>query len=127
MKIAFPVNDHLGLESGVYGHFGSARGFVLVDSESMESVDVINEDQHHLHGGCQPIKALGGNRVDAVVAGGIGQGALSRLQLEGIRVFRAVEGTVRQNLSLLTDGRLPEFSAHMTCAGHNGGDGCGHQ
>lgn len=126
MKVAFPVMDDLGLESSVYGHFGSAGGFLVVDSESSETLAVKNEDQHHAHGNCQPMKALGGRSVDAVVVGGIGHGALSRLQSQGVKVFRAVEGTVRKNLSLLASGRLPEFSTDMTCAGHRSGGGCSH-
>jgi len=126
MKIAFPVEEYLGLESIVYGHFGSARGFVLVDSESSEFTGVINEDRLHSHGNCRPVKALGGNRVDAVVVGGIGHSALSKLQREGVKVFRAVEGSVKKNLALLGAGKLPEFSNDMTCAGHQPGDGCSH-
>ncbi len=32
MKICFPVEQHEGLESQVYGHFGSAPSFVVVDN-----------------------------------------------------------------------------------------------
>jgi predicted Fe-Mo cluster-binding NifX family protein len=60
------------------------------------------------------------------VVGGIGTGALMKLQGQGIRVFRAVEGSVSDNLELLKSGKLPEFSADMTCAGHHGGSGCQH-
>ena len=31
MKVAFPVQDDRGLDSGVYGHFGSARFFLIVE------------------------------------------------------------------------------------------------
>ncbi len=33
MKICFPTMNLEGLESRVYEHFGSAPGFVIVDSE----------------------------------------------------------------------------------------------
>ncbi|RME41495.1 MAG: diguanylate cyclase, partial [Deltaproteobacteria bacterium] len=36
MKVCFPVNNDQGLESEVYGHFGSAPAFVVVDTESHE-------------------------------------------------------------------------------------------
>ncbi len=64
--------------------------------------------------------------MDLVVVGGIGAGALMKLQGLGIRVFRAVEGSVSDNLDLLKSGKLPEFAANMTCAGHQGGSGCQH-
>jgi len=70
------------------------------------------------------MKALAGNPVDAVVVGGIGGGALMSLQSQGVRVFRAVEGSVKQNLEFIRSGKLPEFSVNMTCAGHHGQGGC---
>jgi predicted Fe-Mo cluster-binding NifX family protein len=126
MKIAFPVQQDQGFESQVYGHFGTAPCFVIVDSETGVYETSKNNDVHHLHGQCQPIKALAGNPVDAVVVGGIGGGALMRLQAQGVRVFRAVEGSVKQNLEYIKSGKLPEFSVNMTCAGHEGQGGCQH-
>ena len=125
MKIAFPVQVDEGLDSQVYGHFGSAPSFVILDSETGVH-QTINNDAHHAHGQCQPMKALAGNPVDAVVVGGIGGGALMRLQSQGVRVFRAVEGSVKQNLEFIQTGKLPEFSVNMTCAGHHGEGGCQH-
>jgi len=126
MKIAFPVQQDQGFESQVYGHFGTAPCFVLVNSETGQHEVLKNQDLHHMHGQCQPMKALAGNPVDAVVVGGIGGGALVRLQSQGIRVFRAIEGSVKQNLEFILSGKLPEFSTNMTCAGHQGQGGCQH-
>lgn len=126
MKIAFPVIEDRGLESPVYSHFGSAPLFMVLDSATDAFEALSNTDAHHTHGQCQPLKALGGTAVDMVVVGGIGAGALMKMQGQGIRVFRAVEGSVAENLELLKSGRLPEFSANMTCAGHHGGSGCVH-
>ena len=126
MKIAFPVQLDEGLDSQVYGHFGSAPSFVILDSSSGECQTINNTDAHHAHGQCQPMKALAGNPVDAVVVGGIGGGALMSLQSQGVRVFRAVEGSVKQNLEFIKTGKLPEFSVNMTCAGHEGQGGCQH-
>ncbi|MBW1720623.1 MAG: NifB/NifX family molybdenum-iron cluster-binding protein [Deltaproteobacteria bacterium] len=126
MRIAFPVVSDKGLESPVYGHFGSAPCFVIFDSERDGIETVENRDSHHPHGQCQPLKALGEIPVDAVVVGGIGGGALRRLQAEGIKVYRAVEGDVRTNLEMIQTGKLPEFLSNMTCAGHGNEGGCHH-
>jgi predicted Fe-Mo cluster-binding NifX family protein len=127
MKIAFPVEENNGLQSPVYGHFGSAPWFVLTDVPGGELEVVTNEDAQHEHGMCRPDLALGGRAVDAVVVGGIGAGALRKLQAQGVRVFRGVEGSVQENLDLLNAGRLPEFQFEMTCAGHGHGEGgCPH-
>jgi predicted Fe-Mo cluster-binding NifX family protein len=124
MKICFPVKDSGGLESEVFGHFGSAPMFVLVDTESGDLAEVGNADQHHTHGMCSPLKALGGREVDGVVVGGIGDGALSKLKNSGVKVFRAKGGTVGDNLRLLNEGKLSEFSPLLVCRGHGGGGGC---
>jgi predicted Fe-Mo cluster-binding NifX family protein len=123
MKIAFPVQQAEGLESTVYGHFGSAPRFVIVESETGSFETLNNNDMHHSHGQCQPMKALAGDTVDAVV---IGAGALMKLQADGIKVFRAVEGSVRENLEFIKAGNLPEFVMNMTCTGHHTQEGCVH-
>jgi len=126
MKIAFPVQENKGFESSVYGHFGSAPIFVVIDTEGGDIGAVENIDFQHQHGQCQPLKALGGAIVDAIVVGGIGAGALQKLQVGGIKVFRAVDGSVDENLELIKSGKLPEFVMNMTCAGHSQGGGCAH-
>jgi predicted Fe-Mo cluster-binding NifX family protein len=126
MKIAFPTQDGKGLESRVYGHFGSAHHFIIVDTEQDKFEILRNGDKEHLHGRCQPLNALGGRKVEAVVVGGIGAGALSKLNSAGIRAYRAVEGSVSENLELIKSGFLPIFNMEQTCAGHGAGGGCVH-
>ena len=126
MKIAFPTAEERGLDSAVYGHFGSAQAFVVVDSETGMVVSVVNRDRVHQHGQCQPLSALGGSQVDAVVVGGIGFGALIKLNAAGVQVFRAVEGSVQENLDLIVRGKLPHLTRDQTCAGHDHGGGCAH-
>ncbi len=125
MKIAFPTLEDKGVDSQVYGHFGSAPRFVIIDADDSAST-IANPDAVHLHGQCQPLKALGGIAVDKVVVGGIGGGALAKLNAAGIRVYRAVEGTVNENLGLIKTDTLPEFTRDMTCSGHSRDGGCAH-
>ena len=127
MKVCFAVQKDDGVESVVYGHFGSAPAFVIVDTEGNGAETLNNRDLNHVHGACNPIQAIGGRSVDAVVVGGIGAGAINRLNAEGIRVYRAVAQTVKQNLDLLKESKLPEISIQNACAGHTQGQGgCGH-
>ena len=126
MKVAFPTQEDKGMDSPVYGHFGSAGMFLIAETGS-DTVDrVVNEDAVHQHGMCNPLAALGGQPVDAIVVGGIGAGALMKLQAAGVRVYRAVEGSVRENLEMIDSGRLPQLTLDQTCAGHEGGEGCSH-
>jgi len=123
LKICFPTETLQGMDSIVYGHFGSAPGFVIVDTAARSVEEIANGDLHHAHGMCRPFKAPDGRRVDAIVVSGIGMGALMKLRADGILVYRAVEGTVGENVELLHNRSLPQFQPEHTCAGHSIG-GC---
>lgn len=120
MTLCFPVVSVQGLDSMVYDHFGSARQFVIVDSDSGQITPIDNSDQKHQHGACNPLRALGGHAVDAVVVGGIGAGAMNRLQQAGIKVFRAQAATVRENIDLFKNGAFNQ-SLSPSCGGHQHG------
>jgi predicted Fe-Mo cluster-binding NifX family protein len=126
MKVCFPVAEVNGIESEVYGHFGSAPTFVIVETDTSEITTVNNKDQEHEHGACNPLKKLNNQHVDALVVAGIGMGALNVLNQSGIKVFQAQALTVRENIALLKKSSLPEFTSQNTCAGHGHGMGCGH-
>ena len=122
MRICFPVKNNEGVKSVPYGHFGTAPTFVICDLEKDEVTTVGNGDLGHEHGKCQPIKALSGEVVDAVVIGGIGAGAIGKLNSMGIKVYKAIEGDIEANLEALKKGELKEFSSTHTCNHH----GCSH-
>ncbi|QJA08782.1 diguanylate cyclase [Romboutsia sp. CE17] len=122
MKICVPVEVNKGLESKPYGHFGSAPMFVVYDLEKNEITELSNNDLHHEHGKCQPLKALQGNIVDAVIVGGIGQGAIMKLNDMGVKVYKSQGETIKENLDLYKENKLQEFPSNHTCS-H---DGCGH-
>jgi predicted Fe-Mo cluster-binding NifX family protein len=124
MKVGFAVQKDEGIESQVYNHFGSAPAFILVDAETREAVTVQNSDLQHVHGMCNPVSALGGKEVGAVVVGGIGPGALMKLNAMGVKVYEAGARTVKENLQLLGENRLQELSMSGCCKGHQGG--CSH-
>jgi predicted Fe-Mo cluster-binding NifX family protein len=126
MKICFPVVEDAGLESPVYGHFGSAPLFLAVDTDTRQVTPLQNGDQVHQHGACNPLKALGNERYDGIVVGGIGGGALNGLLRMGLKVYRAAEGTVATNVELFLQGALPELTPQQTCGGHTHGGGCCH-
>ena len=124
MKLCIPVERNEGLESPVYGHFGSAPLFVMVDTETSEVREIANRDLHHAHGACSPLKALDGVAVDAIVVGGIGAGALMGLNRAGLKVFRAGGLTIADNLACLREDGLQELTHDQVCGGH--GNACGH-
>jgi hypothetical protein len=69
MKIGFAVQTNEGMESRVYDHFGSAPAFIIVDTEGKEVQTVNNKDLNHVHGACNPVMALDGKSVNAMVVG----------------------------------------------------------
>ncbi|MEW5910098.1 MAG: NifB/NifX family molybdenum-iron cluster-binding protein [Thermodesulfobacteriota bacterium] len=124
MKVAIPVVNDEGVESEVFGHFGSAPSFIFVDLNSGNITSIKNNDQHHSHGACNPMKALNDTHVDAIVVGGIGGGALNRLNQMGIAVYQAQSKTVKENIALLKTAQLPRF-LQSGCCSHQGHE-CGH-
>ncbi len=126
MKVCFPVLKAEGLESEVYGHFGSAPAFLVIETDSNRMTTINNGDQHHAHGMCNPMRALNNQKLDAIVVGGIGAGALSRLNQLGIKVFQAQAPMVRENIKMLKAQNLPEFTLQHCCPEHGHTSGCGH-
>ena len=124
MKVGFAVQTNEGIESKVYDHFGSSPVFIIFDLQGKEVLAVDNRDLHHVHGACNPIMALDGQKIDALVVGGIGGGALMKLNAMGVKVFGAEAGTVKENLQLLRENKLQELSMDHSCRAHQGG--CGH-
>lgn len=119
MKVCIPVKENKGVESIPYNHFGSAPYFIIYDTESKEIKTIENGDLNHAHGMCQPLKALSGEKVDVVLVGGIGAGAINKLKDQGIKVCRVVEGTIEENIELLKKDKLVEFSINNICSNHD--------
>jgi predicted Fe-Mo cluster-binding NifX family protein len=123
MKVCFPVQKNEGINSLVYNHFGSAPMFIVVDTDTDNVSLINNRDQHHAHGACNPIKALDRQSVDAIVVGGIGAGALSRLNQAGIKVYQAKDKTIKNNVEMFKSQSLPELKPEHCCGGHSHGGG----
>jgi len=123
MKLLIPIEKDEGLNSKIYGHFGSAPYFIICDSETLKCEIVDNSDRGHEHGMCNPLKAVGGAKPDAVVAGGIGMGAIRGLNAAGIKVYLNAGGTVESAVSAVKAGKLKEADCASACA-HHGESGC---
>ena len=123
MQICIPVLDDRGLESNVCAHFGSAPQFMLVDTVSGACRAIPNRNSHHAHGMCQPLAALAGEVVEGMVVGGIGMGALSRLQAANIAVYRATHRTVGETVAAYNSGTLELVDPATACAHHGSGHG----
>ena len=125
MVICIPVTKDEGLKSPVCAHFGSAPFFMLADDERGLLRTIANQDLHHAHGQCQPLAAIQGERVDAIVVGGIGAGALSKIRAAGVEVLWSEHPTVEATLLALGGPGLARVEPAQTCGHQHGGDGHG--
>lgn len=119
MKLCFPIVEDQGIDSTVYGHFGSAPRFLVVDAATGQTTSISNNDEQHVHGACNPARAVQGLSVDGIVVGGIGRGALMSLNRAGFRVFQAQGNSIRDNLEALGTDGLQEFAPSGVCGGHS--------
>jgi predicted Fe-Mo cluster-binding NifX family protein len=126
MKVCIPVEEYRGLDSLVYGHFGSAPVFALVDTETLAVEPLGNRDHDHQHGACSPLKALGGHQINAVIVGGIGPGAIRGLNQAGIEVRQFAGGTVAEAVRRFNADELRALTPTEACGSHSGGHSCDH-
>jgi len=118
MKVCIPTTTKDGKSARVFEHFGSAPFFTVCDTEKNTIEIIDNANQHHSHGMCQPMSALIGKGIDAVVTGGMGARAVQKLNEGGIKVYRAVPGTVEAILQQFSKGGLQELTIENACAQH---------
>ncbi|MCP4572225.1 MAG: diguanylate cyclase [bacterium] len=125
MRVCIPTREGSGREAVVHNHFGSAPGFVIVDTETGDLTAMENDNAHHAHGNCQPMAKLEGKDVDALVIGGIGVRALQLIKQAGLTVYYSGGGTVGDVVDALDQGKLPEMEITNACGGHAHGQGGG--
>jgi predicted Fe-Mo cluster-binding NifX family protein len=118
MFVCIPIEENKGLDSTVCAHFGSTPEFLIVDTDASTCRAIINKNQHHGHGMCAPIASLEGERIDAIVVGGIGMGALNKLAAAGLQVYMAEHATVAETIAAFTAGSLRPVQPGQACAHH---------
>lgn len=118
MNICIPITSDNGIQSPVSLHFGSAPIFMVVDTENGSCRAITNRNLHHDHGMCRPLSQLAGERLDAMVVGGIGMGAFGKLKAANIRVYHSTYLTVEETVAAFKNGTLREVTPATACAGH---------
>jgi predicted Fe-Mo cluster-binding NifX family protein len=118
MNLCVPVEADNGLQSAVCAHFGSAPAFLIVDTETGSCRAILNGNRHHGHGMCAPLRSLQGERIDGMVVGGIGMGALSKLNAANIQVYLSEHATVGEVVTAFKAGRLKRVQPDMACPQH---------
>ena len=119
MRLCIPTETQDGKLAQVYGHFGSAPFFTIYDSEKVEVEVIKNDNEHHSHGMCQPMSALNGKDIDAVVCGGMGARAVQKLNEGGVKAYRTIQGTVADVAAQFSKGGLEEITVDNACIQHD--------
>ena len=117
MRIAAAYED-----GKIFQHFGHTECFKLYD---VEGGQILSSQIIHAPAGGHGALAefLSAARVDAVICGGIGGGAVKALMEAGIMLFGGVAGDADEAVKKLLDGTL-QRSAGANCAHHADGHAC---
>lgn len=119
-KIAIPtVGDQ------VNPHFGRSEAFTLltIEDQKVTSQEIIaTADYNHQHEGIAQL--LKSKKVETVICGGIGPGAIAGLENAGIEVLRGASGSVISVAESYAAGTF--VSTSTVCNHHHHDHGHGH-
>ena len=121
-----PTMGNSGMDERVHNHFGSASYFTIFDSETQELKVIENSNTHHSHGACQPLEAIAGYNVNAVLTNGMGKRAVQKMNDGGVKVFLLEDDTVSSAIEKFNSGSLLELTIENACGGHHHGHGHAH-
>lgn len=125
MKIAIPVNRN----NEVDGHFGHCEFYKVITFDSNKQVvnsEIVESPQGC---GCKSDIAytLANSGVSVMLAGGIGTGAVNKLNGAGIEVVRGCSGNVDKLAETYASGSLMDSGSNCNHDHHHHHDGnCNH-
>lgn len=127
MRVAFPIKENSGLESLIDEHFGVAKNFLIVDTDTRR-VELMENKKLSGESACKTGIFKKKDLVDAVVTKCMGDGSQRNLAKVNIRVFQAQKDTIAENLDLLDREELKLFHIFDFCQAKKNKKegGCGH-
>ncbi len=126
MLYCIPTNGNTGLDDTLCAHFGSAPYFTLYNSET-EKIQVLeNRNSHHEHGTCHPMHQLEPYEINGVICLGMGWRAITTLNQQNIRIYRAKTKQVSDVIETIKEGTLQEMDPETACQGHGHHDSHAH-
>ncbi len=118
--VALPSLGAGGLDAQLSAHFGHCDLYTLVTLEDGEIKEVKTiPNMPHTQGGCMaPVNHLAQSGAKALIAGGMGMRPLMGFNQVGIEVyFGGTAATVKEAVTALAQGKLPQFTNEHTCGG----------
>lgn len=121
LKLAVPTRA--GQVDEHFGHCESFTIYAIDDNKAVVGQERFNPPPAC---GCKSnlIPTLLDMGVKVLVAGNMGQGAVTRLGEAGIQVFRGAKGDVAEAVQAWIDGTLKD--SQELCTAHGDGHECGH-
>ncbi len=120
MKLCIPTEDDTGLTGHISAHFGSARWFTLVDSESGNVRSVPNREKQHRPGTCDAAESISGLGVEVVVCSGFGRRAFHSMRRAGIPVYVTQSSSVGEAVEEFNMDLLMPLLEEEACSGGRG-------
>jgi predicted Fe-Mo cluster-binding NifX family protein len=122
-RIAFACETNLGLQAEMSAHFGRCPYYAIVDIDGQEIIKVQVVDNPYFNNhvpGVVP-QFISSQKVNVMIAGGMGPRAIDMFNGFGIDVATGVGGVVENVLKAYLDGRV---SGIIPCS-HDHEDSCG--
>ena len=119
-KVAVPSEGMGGLDSQRSGHFGHCAVFTIAEIKDGQITDVtVLPNQEHSQGGCLvPVNRLAAQKVNALIAGGMGLRPLIGFNEAGIEVYYdGIHQGVREVINELLAGNLEKMTENRVCGG----------
>ncbi len=118
MKVAIPARN-----GNVDNHFGHCESFRIYELDDSKNILAESSMKSPESCGCKSDLAsdLAKEGVNLMLAGGIGQGAINKLQLAGIQVLAGFSGSLE---SALNQWRSGFYRTEIDVCNHH--DGCNH-
>ena len=106
MKIAIPVGDKTGGED-VAESFGRAAYFLIYDTKTKKELILKNDALTQQGGaGVKAAQIIVDSQVQALLTVRCGQNAADVLEGAGIKVYKTLIGSVKDNIAAFSEGKL---------------------
>lgn len=121
MKIAMPVNDD-NMESSVCISFGRTPYFLIYDTETKESIFLVNSAAASQGGaGIKAAQIVVDTQAGVLVTPRCGENAAEVIKAANIQIYKTINDSIKDNIDAFISGRLSLLNEiHTGFHGHGG-------
>lgn len=110
MNVCIPTNTNFGLQSEIAPNFGQALWFMVIDSDTMETVAVDASDTAQRD---KPIN------MDAILCKGMSEKLYVTLRGQGLPIYGTRARNVAEAMADFFEGELRDLADYSCCGGSN--------